>query len=199
MNMHRYLLLGMAGLATLSASAVEPPEGIITEPHDWECAYAYSDTTCERMMQAWANDVDLEGDIVELDACGECDVRMEKGYEGTEYMVGHTCNQIDGHEIKTETPSAPVSVFREGGQNTGWEITDWKFKRCLFVFECSTSCAATSNGPQCFITSGYYVGKWTPTLAAPCTTNNTNGQAGFGGSEDAGESDEENSNESSYP
>ena len=33
-----------------------PPVVTRSSPHEWECTYAFSDTTCREMISAWAED-----------------------------------------------------------------------------------------------------------------------------------------------
>lgn len=200
MKMHRYLLHGIACLATVSVSGVEPPDGVITEPHDWECAYAYSDTTCERMMQAWANDVDLEGEVRDFVGCGECDPVFKLGYEGTQYLIGYRCNKLDGYAIKTEDETELVQVYGSGGTTQGWRVSDWKFEECLLVFECAEECGDSLNGYTCFVDSGYSVGRWIPVLEEACPTTPQGGSgSGQGSGEESGGTDDRYSDSCEYP
>ena len=167
----RNLLVLIVCLATRPAMGIDVPDGIPTAPHDWDCAYAFSDTTCRTMINAWADDIGLtNADALQDKTCSRCERREEVGGYGIKYLVGYDCVNRFGHELRGSGLDEKVSIFRRSSSpDEGWEVENWSFHKCLITWECSTKCAIDFDVASCIPVSAYSIGRYKPTLGRNCT------------------------------
>ncbi len=173
-----FLVIIMECLVFVNEGFAEPPEPTRTSPHDWECTYAFSDTTCRKMISAWAEDKGLDSSHVsEFSECSGCKRREVMGAYSTPYLVGYDCSKRDGHDRRFASLDANIGVYREAeNEGEGWHVTGWRFHRCLLSWRCAQSCAIDFDRPVCVPLSGYYVGRWIPEMAKQCSEDSDTGE-----------------------
>lgn len=158
----------------------DPPGPTRTSPHDWECTYAFSDTTCREMISAWAQDEGLTStSVAEFKQCSDCQRNEVVGAYSTRYLIGYDCNNRDGHDRRFSSLDAVVGVYREAeNEDEGWRVTGWRFHRCLLTWRCARSCAIDFDRAVCVPLSGYYIGRWVPEMGTQCQANAAEGEVG---------------------
>lgn len=147
-----------------------PPEAIRTSPHEWECTYAFSDTTCREMIAAWTEDVGVQiSDALQFKQCSDCKRRELIGAHATRHLIGYDCGNRDGHDPRFMLPDEPVRVYRKAtNRGEGWKVDGWGFHRCLLSWRCAESCAIDFDQAVCVALNGYYVGRWMPVTGRSC-------------------------------
>ena len=79
MKMHTYFGLMLVQVFG-SFGIAGPPEATQNSPHEWECTYAFSDTSCREMISAWAEDEGVDSaNITDLMRCSDCQRRSYPG------------------------------------------------------------------------------------------------------------------------
>ena len=151
------------------------PEATQNSPHDWECTYAFSDTTCREMIAAWAEDEGVDSaNITDLMRCSDCQRREVVGAYSTRYLIGYECNNRDGYDRRFAALDDVIGVYRQAKhRNEGWRITGWRFHRCLLSWRCAEACAIDFDRAICVPLSGYYIGRWIPEMGRQCDENTT--------------------------
>ena len=152
-----------------------PPEATRTSPHEWECTYAFSDTTCREMITAWAEDTGIQfSDVLQFKPCSDCQRRELIGAYATRYLIGYDCANRDGHDRRFAPLDDPVRVYKNArNRGEGWKVDDWGFHRCLLSWRCAQSCAIDFDQAVCVPLSGYYVGRWMPVMGQSCEDDET--------------------------
>lgn len=154
---------------TTRSNAKEPlPHGV--DPNDWECAYPYSDTTCAKVIEAWANDRledpdDLSDEVV---ICDDCEAITASDSNGNDWVISYRCNKAFGYQITATDLEHKFSVYREGNSDTGWQVQDWAMHQCLRYWRCYDSCGLERGEPVCFVVAVIRVGMFMPVLGTPC-------------------------------
>jgi hypothetical protein len=156
-----------------------PPEPTRESPHEWECTYAFSDTTCREMISAWAEDMKLDStSVADFKQCSDCQRREVVGSYSTRYLIGYECNNRNGYDRRFASLDELVGVYRQAeSDDEGWRVNGWGFHRCLLSWRCAQSCAIDFDRAVCIPLSGYYIGRWMPEMGRQC-------DAGFIDSED---------------
>lgn len=157
------LLQGVAGMA-------DSPEVTRTSSHDWECTYAFSDTTCREMISAWAEDEGLDSaNVADFMRCSDCQRRELVGAYSKRYLIGYECNNRAGYDRRFASLDDVIGVYREAkNRNEGWRVTGWNFHRCLLSWRCAQACAIDFNHATCVPLRGYYIGRWLPEMGRQC-------------------------------
>ncbi|MAI32298.1 MAG: hypothetical protein CBE00_05285 [Planctomycetaceae bacterium TMED240] len=175
MKTHTYIGL-MIVLIHGSSGVAGTPEAARSSPHEWECTYAFSDTTCREMISAWAEDEGLDAaNVTDLMRCSDCQRREVVGAYSTRYLIGYECNNRDGYDRRFASLDHVIGVYRQAeNRNEGWRVTGWEFHRCLLSWRCAQACAIDFDRAICVPLSGYYVGRWLPEMGRQCDENATN-------------------------
>ncbi len=150
-----------------------PPQATRNSPHEWECTYAFSDTTCREMIAAWSEDEGVDSvHVTDLVRCSDCQRREVVGAYSTRYLVGYECNSRDGYDRRFASLDEIIGVYRQAeNRNEGWRITGWGFHRCLLSWRCAQACAIDFDRAVCVPLSGYYIGRWIPEMGRQCDEN----------------------------
>lgn len=158
-----------------SLSNAGSPEPTQNSPHEWECTYAFSDTSCREMISAWAEDEGVDSaNITDLMRCSDCQRREVVGAYSTRYLIGYECNNRDGYDRRFASLDDVIGVYRQAeNRNEGWRITGWGFHRCLLSWRCAQACAIDFDRAICVPLSGYYIGRWIPEMGRQCDDNTT--------------------------
>ena len=169
MKMHTYFGLMLVQVFG-SFGIAGPPEATQNSPHEWECTYAFSDTTCREMISAWAEDEGLDSaNITDLMRCSDCQRRELVGAYSARYLVGYDCSNRDGYDRRFASLDDVMGVYRQAeNRNEGWRVTGWGFHRCLLSWRCAQACAIDFDRAICVPLSGYYIGRWIPEMGRQC-------------------------------
>ena len=172
--MKTYVYVGLVFLLVHGRLGIAgPPEATRNSPHEWECTYAFSDTTCREMISAWAEDEGVDSaNITDLMRCSDCQRREVVGAYSTRYLIGYECNNRDGYDRRFSSLDAVIGVYRQAeNRNEGWRVTGWGFHRCLLSWRCAQACAIDFDRAICVPLSGYYIGRWIPEMGRQCDEN----------------------------
>ena len=172
MKIFAYVALVLVWMHGTSGNAGSP-EATQNSPHDWECTYAFSDTTCREMIAAWAEDERVDSaNITDLMRCSDCQRREVVGAHSIRYLIGYECNNRDGYDRRFAAFDDVIGVYRQAeNRNEGWRITGWRFHRCLLSWRCAQACAIDFDRATCVPLSGYYIGRWIPEMGRQCDEN----------------------------
>lgn len=179
--MKTYVYVGLVFLLVHGPLGIAgPPEATRNSPHEWECTYAFSDTTCREMISAWAEDEGVDSaNITDLMRCSDCQRREVVGAYSTRYLIGYECNNRDGYDRRFSSLDAVIGVYRQAeNRNEGWRVTGWGFHRCLLSWRCAQACAIDFDRAICVPLSGYYIGRWIPEMGRQCDENATDSDDG---------------------
>ena len=179
--MNTYVYFGLVFLLVHGRLAIAgPPEATRNSPHEWECTYAFSDTTCREMISAWAEAEGVDSaNITDLMRCSDCQRREVVGAHSTRYLIGYECNNRDGYDRRFASLDAVIGVYRQAeNRNEGWRVTGWGFHRCLLSWRCAQACAIDFDRAICVPLSGYYIGRWIPEMGRQCDENATDSDDG---------------------
>lgn len=179
--MKTYVYVGLVFLLVHGRLGIAgPPEATRNSPHEWECTYAFSDTTCREMISAWAEDEGVDSaNITDLMRCSDCQRREVVGAYSTRYLIGYECNNRDGYDRRFSSFDAVIGVYRQAeNRNEGWRVTGWGFHRCLLSWRCAQACAIDFDRAICVPLSGYYIGRWIPEMGRQCDENATDSDDG---------------------
>ena len=167
------LMLGSHGIAG-------SPQATRNSPHEWECTYAFSDTTCREMIAAWAEDEGLDSaNVTDFMRCSDCQRREVVGAYSTRYLIGYECNNRDGYDRRFASLDDVIGVYRQAEhESEGWRVTGWGFHRCLLSWRCAQACAIDFDRAVCVPLSGYYIGRWIPEMGRQCDGNATRNAGG---------------------
>ena len=160
--MKTYVYVGLVFLLVHGRLGIAgPPEATRNSPHEWECTYAFSDTTCREMISAWAEDEGVDSaNMTDLRRCSDCQRREVVGAYSTRYLIGYECNNRDGYDRRFASLDDVIGVYRQAdNRNEGWRVTGWGFHRCLLSWRCAQACAIDFDHAICVPLSGYYIGR----------------------------------------
>ncbi len=157
-----------------------PPVATRSSPHEWECTYAFSDTTCREMISAWAEDEGVDSaNITDFMRCSDCQRREVVGAYSTRYLIGYECNNRDGYDRRFASLDDVIGVYRRAeNSNVQGRTTGWGFHRCLLSWRCAQACAIDFDRAICVPLSGYYIGRWIPEMSRQCDGNATESDDG---------------------
>ncbi len=179
--MKTYVYVGLVFLLIHGRLGIAgPPEATRNSPHEWECTYAFSDTTCREMISAWAEDEGMDSaNVTDLMRCSDCQRREVVGASSTRYLIGYECNNRDGYDRRFASLDTVIGVYRQAeNRNEGWRVTGWGFHRCLLSWRCAQACAIDFDRAICVPLSGYYIGRWIPEMGRQCDENATDSDDG---------------------
>lgn len=175
MSNHRIIkvlvLIANLSIAVMS-TAGEPKEPLPfgVWPTDWECVYAYSETNCRKVIEAWAEDhlEDPEKEVEEVVVCHDCEALKVREWNSSEWITGYRCNNREGYRIVAEDLDVKLKLYRDGRGETGWTVLDWAMFPCLKTWHCHDFCSWQRGTPVCIVVQVVSVGKFQPITGAPC-------------------------------
>lgn len=181
-NMTRINLFSTLSIVTVlvmvpAVIAGEPKVPIPADgtPYDWQCVYAYTETTCEDVIEQWAEAQfgDSSEWSDELVLCGNCTEILGTDSQGSKWIVGYRCNDQHGYQILADDLQVAIPLYREATSKDGWEVNDWALFRCLRTWNCYDYCTWERGEPACFIVTVIGIGRFQPVLGAPCDQQTT--------------------------
>ena len=163
------LMLLVGTLCVLPVARAEPLRS--EDPRsDWHCAYPYTETNCQQIVEAWSNDNLIPREFVlEGHECSGCESFYFTDHLKQKHLLYAKCLDRFGSRLGERDLVAPIYKYRESvAQTPGWNIVDWGFEKCFETWECGDYCSLETNPPTCL---RYHTTNWglhVPALQGPC-------------------------------
>jgi len=138
---------------------------------DWKCAYPYTESNCQTVLLAWADDHGLHWEnIFSGSECSNCEATYYQDMYGYEHLIYAKCMNQFGASFTRENFLTPIKRYREStGTTSGWNVVGWHFEKCFETWGCSEYCSLTNQPPQCLKYRSTNWGLYEPDVANVCS------------------------------
>ena len=144
---------------------------------DWQCAYPYTETTCQSVLLAWARDHDTPWETIFTGTdCSGCEPHYEQDESLQWHLAYAECKHRMGARFTSSELISPIIRYRKADEDTpGWSITEWTFKHCFQTWKCSRYCSLTQYPPKCIKYRSTNWGLYQPNVSTRCDEVRTEG------------------------
>ncbi len=142
-----------------------------TDPRNaWNCAYPYTETTCQAVLLSWAKDHDQPWETIFAGAdCAGCEPHYQQDQNDYQHLVYAECQNRFGARFTSNNLITPITRFKQAsGDNPGWSVSGWSFNRCFETWQCSQYCSLTQYPPHCIKFRSTNWGLYQPNTQSRC-------------------------------
>lgn len=148
----------------------------------WQCAYPYTETTCQSILLSWAKDHNTPWEIIFAGSeCSGCEPHYETDESKSQHLTHAECKNRMGSRFTSQDLISPITRYREStDQNPGWSISGWSFRPCFQTWQCSRYCSLTQYPPACIKYRSSNWGLYQPHVNARCEDRELEDPAPYG-------------------